>query len=154
MKTEIPCLSQLYPPPGFFGWLLTVLIIVSKLAGPESRAEKSKPGANSLMTTQDKAELERQMLAVEERLTNAVETLNKHQASSSSTSDGMLWLGAIFLVVATVGFLRLMPKLNIFLEMRTKAAMAAAGAGTETTATLLAEEKTVLEFAERFRVGP
>jgi CheY-like chemotaxis protein len=154
MKTEMPCLRQLYPRPGFFGLLLTMLVIVSMVAVPESRAEKSKPGANSLMTTQDKAELERQMLAVEERLTNAVETLNKHQASSSSTSDGVMWLGAIFLVVATIGFLRLMPKLNIFLEMRTKATMAGTGVGTEAAATLLAEEKTVLEFAERFRVGP
>src|SRR5437016_2490919 len=96
--------------------LLALLLGGLMLLGTEVRAEKPKPGANSLMT-QDRAELEKQMAATEERLTNTVATLEQKQAAGTAVSEGMLWLGAVFLVVGTVAFVRLMPRFNFFLDM-------------------------------------
>src|SRR5262245_14697809 len=110
MKTEVCSLNPVGPHAAWLGWLLTLLLGLILLAGAEARADKSKPGANALMVSQDKAELERQMMSLQERLTNAVEALNKQQASSSSTSENILWTVAVLLVVATFAFLRLMPK--------------------------------------------
>jgi CheY-like chemotaxis protein len=136
------------------GALLLLILLLGGLTLGELRADKAKPGASSLMMTQDKAELERQMVETEQRLTNAVATLEKKQAAQSSVSEGMWWLGAVFLVVGAIAFVKLMPQFNFFLDMRTKARMAAANASAEATATLAAEEESVSEFAARFRVGP
>lgn len=148
MKSEMPSSNQFGVRPSFLGWVLLVLVTLIALGGAVW-AEKAKPGANTLMATSDKAELERQMVAIQERLTNAVEALNKQQARNS-TSENILWTGAACLVIGTFAFLRFGPRLNVFLETRTKARMA----GSETTASLIAEEQSVAAFAERFRIGP
>jgi len=134
--------------------LILLLAGVWMLAEIQLQAEKVKPGANDLMTTQNKADLEKQMMAAEERLTNAVATLEQRQASTSSTSEGMWYLGAVFLVIATIAFLKFMPRFNFFLDMRTKAKVVSATANADATAFLAAEEQSVADFAARFRVGP
>jgi len=132
--------------------VLTLLLIGLML--PQLRAEKAKPGASDLLMTQDKAELERQMVETEQHLTNAVATLEKKQGEGSSTGEGMWWVAAVSLLIGTIAFVRLGPRFNFFFDMRTKAMMAAANASAEATATLAAEEESVSEFAAEFRVGP
>ena len=148
MKSEMRSSNHFGRRTRFLGWLLLVLVTFVALEGAV-RAEKAKPGANTMMTTSDKAELERQMVAIQERLTNAVEALNKQQAASS-TSDNIIWTGAVCLVIGTIAFLRFWPQLSVFLEMRGKARMS----GSEAAASLIAEEESVAAFAQSFRTGP
>src|SRR6267142_4641873 len=83
-------------------WVLKLLLLSGLiLLGTELRAETSKGNASNLLT-QDKAELERQMAATEQRLTNTLESLNQRQVAGSAVSEGMLWLAAVFLIIGSL----------------------------------------------------